>query len=62
MKLAFLKELLAELMTYLREIGGEFEITDMPGLIAFIRKHGEEYPKLLELVDINEDAIVEHFH
>lgn len=51
----------AALMRCLREIDGEFEVADMEGLVKLIAEHGEQYPVLLSLVTVNEEAVVAHF-
>jgi hypothetical protein len=50
-----------QLLSFVREVDGDFEIVDMKGLVNFIQEHGKQYPTLLKLININEQAIVEHY-
>lgn len=54
-------ELAAKVMSLLREVDGEFEITDMPALVNLVLAHGQEYPSLRDLIQINEDALLAHY-
>ena len=55
-------ELAAKVMSLLREVDGEFEIIDMPALVNLVLEHGHEYPSLRDLIQINEDALLAHYH
>ena len=54
-------ELRTEFLSFLREVNGEFEVADTRGLLMFIAEHGEQYPALFNLLEINEGAVIEHF-
>jgi hypothetical protein len=54
-------ELGTEFLSYLSEVNGEFEVADTQGLLMFIVEHGEQYPALYNLFELNEEAVVEHF-
>ena len=54
-------EIGAKLMKFLRETNGQFEVADMQGLLNFVVEYGEQYPGLLNLFDVNHEAIVENF-
>ena len=54
-------EIAERFMKCLREVDGNFEVADMKGLLTLIAERGKEYPSLLNLVTINEDALVRHF-
>jgi hypothetical protein len=54
-------ELGAEFLSFLREVNDQFEVADTRGLVSFIVEHAEQYPFLLDLIEINWDAIVERF-
>jgi hypothetical protein len=49
------------LLSFLREDGDGFEVTDMMGLVAFIAEHGATYPALYRLININEEAVIDHY-
>jgi hypothetical protein len=54
-------ELGAEFLSFLREVNDHFEVADTRGLVSFIVEHAEQYPFLLDLIEINWDAVVERF-
>jgi len=54
-------EIGAKLMTFLREANGGFQVADMRGLVKFVAEYGDRHPALLSLLDVNEEAVVEHF-
>jgi len=54
-------ELGAQFLSFLREVNGEFEVSDMQGLLLFVVEHGEQYPALFNLFEIDMEFIVEHF-
>jgi len=54
-------EIGAKLMTFLRETNGAFEVTDKEGLVKFVVEYGKQHPVLMTLVQIDYDAVVEHF-
>jgi len=54
-------DLRAKFMSFLREVNGQFELVDKEGLILFVAEHGKQYPELLGLFQLNEDALVEHY-
>jgi len=55
-------ELGQKFLGFLREgEEGDFEVVDKLGLIKFIGDHGEQYPFLYQLIQLNEEAVVEHF-
>jgi hypothetical protein len=55
------RELLDGLMAFLTETDGRIEVADMGGLLRFVAEHGESYPALLDLIEVNGQAIVERF-
>ena len=55
-------ELATLLMSLLKEVNGEFIITDMPALVKLVQEHGQQYPELFDLVKIDEDALLKSFH
>src|SRR3989442_1698149 len=54
-------ELGAEFLSFLREVDDQFEVVDTRGLLSFILNHVEQYPALLNLIEINWNAVVERF-
>ncbi|MBI1398003.1 MAG: hypothetical protein GC151_18675 [Betaproteobacteria bacterium] len=54
-------ELAAKVMSLLREVDGEYEIVDMPALVDLILEHGQEYPSLRDLIQVNDDALLAHY-
>jgi hypothetical protein len=54
-------EIGAQLLTFLREVNGQFEVADKEGLVKFVAEYGERYPPLLDLFSINKEAALEHF-
>jgi hypothetical protein len=54
-------ELRTEFLSFLSEVNGQFEVADTRGLLVFIAEHGEAYPALFNLVEINEESVIEHF-
>jgi hypothetical protein len=54
-------ELGAEFLSFLWEVNDQFEVADTRGLLSFIVAHAEQYPFLLDLFEINMDAVVELF-
>ena len=48
----------ATVMSFMREVEGEYEINDMEGFVLFIVKNMNEYPDLKNLLKIDEDALV----
>lgn len=54
-------ELRTEFLSFLTEVNGHFEVADTQGLLMFIVEHGEQYPTLYNLFDVNEEAVIEHF-
>ena len=54
-------ELGAKFLSFLREANGEFEVADMRGLLNFVAEYGQQYPALLNLFEINFEALGEHF-
>jgi hypothetical protein len=54
-------ELGAEFFSFLREANDQFEVADAQGLLCFIAAHAEQFPFLLDLFEINMDAVVERF-
>jgi hypothetical protein len=54
-------ELGAKFLSFLREVNGEFEVADTQGLLLFVVEHGEQYPALFNMFEINMDVIVDHF-
>lgn len=54
-------ELRTEFLSFLREVNGEFEVADTRGLLMFIAEHGQQYPALFKLLEINEEAVIQHF-
>jgi hypothetical protein len=54
-------ELGAEFLSFLREVNDQFEVADTQGLLSFIVAHAEQYPSLLDLFEVNMDAVVELF-
>lgn len=54
-------ELGAEFLSFLREADDQFEVADAQGLLSFIAAHAKQYPFLLDLLEINMDAVVERF-
>jgi hypothetical protein len=54
-------ELTDRLRSFMREDGDDYVIDNMEGLVAFIVEHHETYPSLLKLVNINEQAVIDHF-
>jgi len=55
------EDLARQLMSFLTESDGELQIADMPGLITFIARHSDRYPPLLSLINVNGDAVIQHF-
>lgn len=53
-------EIAKQLMSFLREVDGEFEVVDMFGLVQFIARNGDRYPVLYNLVKVNGNALIEH--
>jgi len=49
------------LLSFLREDAEGFQVTDMMGLVSFIVEHGRQYPALCSLVNINEEAVIDHY-
>jgi len=54
-------ELGLRFLSFLREVNNHFEVADAQGLLSFIVEHGKEYPFLLELFEIDLDAVIERF-
>lgn len=54
-------ELYEELMTYVVERDGQWEVIDMAALLNLIVAHGAEYPQLLSLVNVKEGALEQHY-
>lgn len=54
-------DLKAQFLGFLRETDGRFEVSDFEGLVKFIALHHSKYPALLDLISINESAVVDHF-
>ena len=54
-------ELGAEFLNFLREVDENYEVADAQGLLSFIVEHAKQYPYLLDLFEINLDAVVERF-
>jgi hypothetical protein len=54
-------EIGTKLMAFLRETNGKFEVADREGFLNFVTEYGQQYPVLLGLVKINQEALVEHF-
>lgn len=54
-------ELGKRLLSFLREVNGEFELVDKEGLVKFVAEHGKAHPVLLTLFKIDEEAAIEHF-
>ena len=54
-------ELREQLNSFFQEVDGSFEVTDMPGAINFILEHGDKYPSLYDLIDVDMDKVVEMF-
>jgi hypothetical protein len=54
-------DLQAKFMSLLREVDGQYEVVDMTALVLFVAENCEAHPQLLDLVNIKEEAIVEHF-
>jgi len=54
-------ELGAEFLSFLREVNDQFEVVDTRGLLSFILNHVEQYPALLNLIEINWNAVIERF-
>jgi hypothetical protein len=53
-------DLKEKLLTFLREVDGEFEVADMKGLVGFIVENGTKYPALYGLLNINKEEVVDH--
>lgn len=54
------EEIQRGLMAFMREVDGEFEITDKMGMVQFIVEHAEEYPSLLKAIKIDEAVLTKH--
>lgn len=54
-------EIHAKLMTFLREENDEVQVADPQGLVNFVAEYGDRHPALRELVQLNEEAVLEHF-
>ena len=54
-------DLAAQLMEFVCDVEGEYQVQDMQWLANFILQHQEEYPQLLNLIQIDEDAVVEYY-
>ncbi len=55
-------DVLTKLMTFLHETNGELQVIDMPGLVNFAVQHGEQYPILFNLFQVNKQTVLENFH
>jgi hypothetical protein len=55
------KEVVAKLMSFTTETDGGVEVRDSDGFIRFVTEHCEQYPVLLDLVTVNEKALIDHF-
>lgn len=56
-------ELVARVDACMREdANGEYNIIDMPTLIGLVMEHGKQFPALRNLLQLNKDAVIEHFH
>jgi hypothetical protein len=42
-------------------VDGEYQVKDEQGLIRFVLENVCEYPELLSLIELNEDALNEHY-
>ena len=51
----------ARFMEFVRHVDGEYQVHDLQGLVNFIAEHAEEYPQLLNLVQLDGDALVKHY-
>ena len=54
-------EISAKLLTFLREENGEFQVADMQGLLKFVAEYGQRHPALLNLFNVDNEAVVERF-
>jgi hypothetical protein len=48
------------ILSFMREVDGNFEVSDKRGLIEFIADNLEKYPALAQLVQLNEEALTKH--
>lgn len=55
-------ELSTQVMSLLQEVNGEFKVTDMPALVKLVQEYCQEYPELLDLIKVNEAALLDSFH
>ena len=54
-------ELLERFMSFLRDVDGQIEVIDGPGFVGFVMEHYNEYPVLLNMIKLNEEALTEHY-
>ena len=56
------EDLRLQFLTFLREKNdGEWEVVDKLGFVKFIVEHGKQYPVLYTLINIDKDAVVDHY-
>lgn len=55
------EEVARELMSFLIDVDGDLRVNDVSGFLTFVAHHSENYASLLELIKVDEEAVIAHF-
>ena len=57
----FPKEINEKIMTLLKDVDGEYQITDLKAFAKLVAEYGEQYPSLYDFIEIDKEEIISHY-